>query len=115
MAVNAAEYLEKVGPQVAFAAFSAKDGPWHDRDLYVYVLDKDSKVLAHGGMPALVGRSILSLKDVDGNSIAAQIAAVSGSGWAEYKWQNPVTKLLEPKKSYVIPVGDDRVVVGAYK
>ena len=39
MAIKAAEYLKVVGPDKAFPEFDAKDGPWHDRDLYVYVLD----------------------------------------------------------------------------
>ena len=31
MAMKAADYLKSSGPEKAFPAFSAKDGPWHDR------------------------------------------------------------------------------------
>ena len=41
MAVKAAEYLKANGPEKAFPEFSAKDGPWHDRDLYVTVQDSN--------------------------------------------------------------------------
>ena len=39
MAIKAADYLRANGREKAFAAFQAKDGPWHDRDLYVTVQD----------------------------------------------------------------------------
>ena len=115
MAIKAAQYLKDVGPETALAAFSAKDGPWHDRDLYVFVTGPNHVVLAHGAIPALVGRTLATLKDVDGNSISDQIHGVADAGWIEYKWQNPDTKAIAPKMSYVVRVGEDRVVVGAYK
>lgn len=115
MAIKAADYLKQVGPEVAYPAFDAKDGPWRDRDLYVYVMSPDGVVLAHGGIASFVGKSVASLKDVDGVSIADRVRAVPDTGWADYKWQNPVTKTIEPKTSYVVKVGDNRVVVGAYK
>jgi hypothetical protein len=142
LAIKAARYLRQAGPETAYPAFNAKDGPWHDRDLSVLVMTSGSvilahggmpafvgksrdlsvlvmtsgsMILAHGGMPAFVGKSIASLKDVDGNSVAAKILAVTDSGWAEYKWRNPVSKMIEPKLTYVVTVGDNRVAVGAYK
>jgi len=48
MAVNAAEYLKSVGPEKAFAEFNAKDGPWHDRDLYVIVENDQGVMMMHG-------------------------------------------------------------------
>lgn len=33
MAIKAAQYLRDAGPEVAFAAFTAGDSAWHDRDL----------------------------------------------------------------------------------
>ena len=114
MAVKAADYLRSVGPEKAFAEFSTKDGPWHDRDLYVSVEDAKSVLMAHGGMPSLVGRSMVDLKDVDGNSISGQIQAVQDVGWIHYKWMNPVTKAVEPKTAYEVRVGEFVVGVGAY-
>lgn len=115
MAIKAAQYLKDVGPEVAYPAFNAKDGLWHDRDLYVYVLAPDATVLAHGGLAGFIGKNIATLKDVDGNSIGGEIIAIPDAGWADYKWQNPITKAIEPKTSYVVRVGDNRVAVGAYK
>jgi cytochrome c len=115
MAIKAAQYLKEVGAEAAFPAFNAKDGPWHDRDLYVFVADPSAKILAHGVTPALIGKPLATLKDVDGKPFLLEIATVQDAGWVEYKWQNPVSKALETKATYVVQVGQYRVGVGAYK
>jgi len=115
MAIKAADYLRQTGPEAAFAAFNAKDGPWHDRDLYVFVTDAANKVHAHGGNVGLVGRDMTTLRDVDGEPIFVRIGAVKDAGWVEYKWQDPVTKAIEPKTTYVVREGEYTVGVGAYK
>ena len=46
MAIKAAAYLQSAGPEKAFPEFDAKDGPWHDRDLYVTVQNSPGR---HGG------------------------------------------------------------------
>lgn len=114
MAIKAAEYLKSVGQETAFAAFDAKEGPWHDRDLYVTVLDRNCVVAAHGNNPGLIGKSMSTLKDVDGKPFIHDMVAVTDAGWVDYKWQNPVTKGVEPKTSYEVRVGDYVVGVGAY-
>lgn len=114
MAVKAAAYLKEVGPEKAFAAFDAKDGPWHDRELFVVVEDSKGMMLAHGTNPGLIGRSVLELKDIDGKPFNHDIVAISTEGWVYFKWQNPVTKMIEPKQQYVIRVGDYLVQVGAF-
>lgn len=115
MAIKAAEYLQSAGPDKAFAEFDAKDGPWHDRDLYVYVLNTSGVMVAHGTNPGLIGKSVLEFKDVDGQPMTQHSLAVKDAGWVDYKWQNPLTKAVEPKTSYVVREGDYAVVVGAYK
>lgn len=114
MAIKAAQYLKEVGPEKAFAAFDAKDGPWHDRDLYVYVQDDNYTVRAHGTIPALIGRSFPDLKDVDGKPFTREQQAIKTEGWVEYKWQDPVTKAVRPKKSFIVRVGEFTVAVGTY-
>jgi len=114
MAIKAAEYLKSVGSEKAFAAFDAKDGPWHDRDLFVVVLDAKGVMVAHGANAGLIGRTVLDLRDVDGKPFNRDWIAVQDTGWVNFKWQNPLTKVVEPKTCYVIHVGDDWVGVGAY-
>jgi len=114
MAIKAAAYLKSAGPEKAFPEFDAKDGPWHDRDLYVTVQDSKGVMLAHGTNPGLIGRSLIDLKDVDGKPFERDIVAITDTGWVSFKWQNPLTKAVEPKTNYEVRVGDYLVGVGAY-
>jgi len=114
MAVKAADYLKSVGPEKALPEFSAKDGPWHDRDLYVFVDDIKGVMVANGTNPGLIGKSVVELRDVDGKAFHHEILAITDAGWVDFKWRNPVTNAVEPKTTYEIRVGDYIVGVGAY-
>jgi hypothetical protein len=115
MAVKAADYLKSVGPAKAFPDFDAKDNAaWHDRDLYVTVQDAQGVMVAHGTNPGLIGKTVLELKDVDGKPFNHEIQEIKESGWVSFKWQNPLTKAVEPKANYVVRVGEYTVAVGAY-
>ena len=114
MATKAAAFLKDNGPEKAFPVFQAKDNEWHDRDLYVFVQDSKGIMVSHGTNPGLIGKSMLPLKDVDGKAFNVEMQAVKDTGWVEYKWQNPQTKAVEPKKAYIMRVGDYIVGVGAY-
>ncbi len=114
LAVKAAEHLKSVGPDKAFQEFGVKDGPWHDRDLYVTVLDTQGVMVAHGTNAGLVGKSMIDLKDVDGKAFNRDVIATKDTSWVTFKWQNPLTKAVEPKSQYTVHVGDYFVGVGAY-
>jgi cytochrome c len=115
MATKAAAYLQENGADKAFAVFNDKTGPFIDRDLYVYALDAGATARAHPISPALVGKSLADLKDVDGKPFVREILAIADSGWVDYKWMNPQTKQVEQKTAYVVKVGEYHVAVGAYK
>jgi cytochrome c len=114
MAIKAAEYLKSVGPEKAFAEFDAKDGPWHDRDLYVTVQNSQGVMVAHGTNPGLIGKSVIDLKDIDGKPFNREIQAVKEAAWVDFKWQNPLSKAVETKHQYTVRVGEYIVGVGAY-
>ncbi|HXP76400.1 MAG TPA: cache domain-containing protein [Stellaceae bacterium] len=115
MAIRAADYLKANGPEKAWAAFNAAGGDFHDRDLYVTAQGNNCDILAHGASPALIGKSLCSLKDVDGKAFVKEFSDVKDQAWIDYKWQNPSSKAVEPKTAYVVRVGDYVVAVGAYK
>ena len=78
------------------------------------VLDSNGVAVAQGNNPGLVGKSVIDLRDVDGKSFAREMIAVKDASWVNFKWQNPVTKAVEPKTSYEVRVGEYVVGVGAY-
>lgn len=85
------------------------NGDFHDRDLYVFVLDYEGNMLSHGANAALIGRNLLGVKDSDGNAFIVQMIALArgpGSGTVDYHWPNPQTKKIDPKTSFVLRLDD---------
>jgi signal transduction histidine kinase len=116
LALKAATFLKAnlANPQKAFDAFTT-DPSWQDRDLYVTVRDKTGTALVHPKQPAMVGKNHIDMKDVDGKPLVREIVACANECWVEYKWKNHTSGAIEQKSSYVVAVGDYRVLVGAYK
>jgi hypothetical protein len=114
MAIRAGDLLRSEGAEKAFPEFN-NGAAFHDRDLYVMVYDQTGKCVAHGANPALIGKSLIDLKDTDGTYLIKDLVGVEDSGWIDYKWPHPTTKKIEPKTTYVVHVGDYHIGVGAYK
>ncbi|OIQ74400.1 methyl-accepting chemotaxis protein 4 [mine drainage metagenome] len=120
MATNAIAHIKAVGPEKAFADFTARGGKWQDKDLYVFVVKYDGMTVAHGANQLLVGKNLIEMKDAGGKAFIQEminIAKSKGSGWADYLWTNPITKKTDQKSTYVIaiPGYDGFVGVGIYK
>lgn len=118
MVRRAVEFLKKEGREKALAVFSDPKGPFTYRDLYIVVLDANAVVVAHGTKKELIGKDFSNVKDPDGKFFSremVQLAKTKGSGWSEYKFQNPANKVVEHKIAYVERVGDLTVLCGAYR
>jgi signal transduction histidine kinase len=118
MVHNAVAFLKKEGKAKALAEFSDPKGRFTYRDLYIMAYDLEGKCLAHGAKKERIGKSLIEERDVDGKQFVKeriQIAKQHGKGWQTYKFQNPVTKQIEPKVVYFERVGDVVVVCGAYQ
>lgn len=116
LALKAVAHFRDKG-ESTFALFNDKKGPFADRDLYVFVLDPQGKVLAHGANDKLIGKSLAQLKDADGKLFVQDLMAIvkaNKSGWVEYRWPNPVSKEIEAKATYVATQGGFGFAVGAY-
>ncbi|SEN88412.1 Single Cache domain 2-containing protein [Duganella sp. CF517] len=115
---RAAEYLKANGPAKSYAAFNDAAGQFKDRDLYVFVMDLNGKMLAHGANAKLIGKDLTNLKDSDDKlfiKTMLDVAKAKGKGWVDYKWPHPVTKAIEPKSTYVEKVDDLVIGCGIYK
>jgi cytochrome c len=53
--------------------------------------------------------------DVDKFHFIRAFLAVKDSAWIDYKWPDPVDKMIKQKSSYLIRVGRHIVGVGYYK
>lgn len=115
---RAVAYLKQVGPDKAFPVFDNRQGPFIDRDLYVFVRSMDGNTVAHGANIHMIGHTSLSLRDADGklyNKEMIDLATAKGSGWVDYRWVDPEDRKIEQKSSFVEKTGDYVVGVGFYK
>lgn len=77
----------------------------------------------NGKMPAhphagLVRKEFMAVKDANGKTFAGDLVTTAqekGSGWVDYKWENPATKAVDPKTVYFERVDDLILCSGAYK
>ncbi len=90
---------------------------FHDRDMYVFALDKSGAYLAFGGNPAKVGSRVQDIAGIDGAGLLQTIIAQVNyePGWVEYDITNPATGGVQSKMSYVLLVDDLFVGCGVYK
>ena len=118
MVEKAVKLIQAEGKDKAFAQINDPAGPFVDRDLYVFVLNLEGTTVAHGVNKALIGKSLVNLKDADGKPFIQEMIEMGKAGkvgWVDYKWTNPQTKKVEAKSSYLMKVGDVIVGVGIYK
>ncbi len=117
MLERAVAYYQANGRTKALAEFSRKRPPFSDRDLYVFCIGPGGKLVANGAYREYLNLSADILKDADGRPLGSRawdIAIKNGKGELHYNWLNPVTKLIEPKVSYLARVGQDVCGVGSY-
>jgi signal transduction histidine kinase len=117
MVKKAIQHYDKVGRGKAMADFSQAPGPFVDRDLYVVVDEMDGTVIAHIN-PKILGKNMMDLRDADGHyQIRERLDAAkqSTSGWQDFKFFNPVTRKIEPKRAYWEKHDNLVFACGAYK
>jgi cytochrome c len=110
---KAVVFYKANGQDKAFAAFNDSKGQFASKDLYIFALDMNGKILSHGANAGLIGKDMMGTKDADGKLFMKEMvetAKTKGKGTVDYKWENPKTKVVEQKSSYVEKV--DGVVLG---
>jgi methyl-accepting chemotaxis protein len=90
---------------------------FHDRDMYVFVLDEQGRYLAFGGNKAKVGTRVQDIAGIDGNGLLQSIInqASHEPGWVEYDITNPASGKVQTKMSYVQQVDHLYAGCGVYK
>ena len=117
--VERAVALRRMGMplQQYLKALSDPQQPFHDRDMYVFVLDSAGRYLAFGGNAAKCGSRVQDVQGVDGNALLDAIVAQAehGPGWVEYDFTNPVLGKVQAKMSYVCKQDGVYLGCGVYK
>ena len=114
MLAKAVNLIKAEGQEKAMAKFNDKAGGFVDRDLYVFVVDKSGKTLAHGAKPVLVGKNALVFKDADGKAFVEEFLKITDKGTVTYGQADPTDNSIKQKTSFVERVDDAFVGVGCY-
>ncbi len=108
---KAVDLIRERGLQGAAAIFRQADGGYLDRDLYIFVTDREGRYHVHGAKPAMEGKLVHQVPGIDGDRFARESwEATTGSHWVEYSIINQQTGKVQPKASYVVAISDKLLV-----
>lgn len=85
---------------------------------YVWIHNLDGIMVMHPVKPALDGKGLLDMRDVNGVYLFVamnELVEEKGEGWVPYAWPKPGEEQSSPKVSYVVLVkhGDKNYVAGS--
>lgn len=118
LAKRAHALVQSMGFDGAFPIFHDPRGGYVDRDLYVFVLDREGLYRVMGADQRRVGTSLSEAPGVDAQQLLedAWERCNQGGGWVEYNIVNPVTGDVRGKTSYVLPIDQNLLIgCGAYR
>ncbi|MDZ4736764.1 MAG: cache domain-containing protein [Rhodospirillaceae bacterium] len=99
--------------EAAFAAMTVPSTEFVDRDLYIFVIGPDNRVVAHGFSLERIGLDVTTMIDDAANPYGVALIedATAEGAWVDYRREDPLTGLVEEKSSWV--VGYDGYVFGS--
>ncbi len=115
---RAKAFYAATGKEIALAEFTNPRGQFVQDQIYIFVLDPDGLMLAHGMNQLFVGKNFAGVKDTEGKMFIRDIldtAKAKGAGWITYNWSDPVVKKSLPKTLYFEKVDDMIICCGTYK
>jgi methyl-accepting chemotaxis protein len=118
MAKRAHALVQSMGFDKAFEVFHDKQGGYVDRDLYVFVFDREGVYRVMGADRNRVGSSLFDAPGLDAQQLLddAWERAAQGGGWVEYNIINLATGDVRGKSSYVLPIDQNLLIgCGAYR
>lgn len=111
-------YMQKNGKDALVQEINNKNPEFINGSIYLYLRGLDGVVIVHPINPKLVGKNMLDLPDADGKYYRKDIIALAktkGKGWVDYRYNNPVSKQVENKTTYILRNNDVILEAGIYK
>lgn len=99
------EAVEKNALQT-FARINRAEHPYKNKDnpsLYIFAFDSDLNVVAHAIKTKVIGKNVKGKPDIKGKKFRDEMLAKAtkdGSGWVDYYFMNPKTKVETHKTAY---------------
>jgi signal transduction histidine kinase len=114
---SAAAFYQANGLEKTLDELSNAKGQFREGEVYVFAYDLTGSMLAHPNN-SLIGHNLTDVPDPDGKYFRRdfiQTAMTKGSGWVDYKYQNPKTKAMDLKSTYVQKADDIIICCGIFK
>ncbi|MFZ6759740.1 cache domain-containing protein [Undibacterium sp. Ji50W] len=111
-------YMQKHGKDALAQEINNKNPEFINGAIYLYMRGMDGAIIAHPINPKLIGKNMLDLPDADGKYYRKDILTLAkskGKGWVDYRYNNPVTKQIENKTTYIFRSNDVILEAGIYK
>ncbi len=115
MVNKAIEFIKANGKTKAYDEFTKNaTGQFKKGELYIFVLENNYQIAAHGANQKLIGKDLKNLKDSNNKYFFREMVdrgLKEGEATVDYMWTNPKTNKPGHKISYVKKL-DDKTVVG---
>ncbi len=118
LVLRALDHIKAVGYSRACDDFYDKNGSFIDRDLYIFVFDRQGKYHVMGMDKSRANTRLNDAPGLDADKLLhdAWYRADSGGGWVEYNIINLQTGAIRAKSSYVVGLNDELLIgCGAYR
>jgi cytochrome c len=115
---KAKAFYAATGKEIALAEFTNPRGQFIQNAQYIFVLDLNGVMLAHGMNRFFVGKNFIDVKDSAGKKFIREIIDIArekGAGWTEYNWSDPLARKSLPKTLYFEKVDDMIICCGTYR
>ncbi|MBP9062068.1 MAG: cache domain-containing protein, partial [Rhodoferax sp.] len=106
-------HIQSVGFEQAFADFRHPRGGFLDRDLYIFVFDREGYTIVQGAATHIEGTHLSEIEGHDADKLVSDAwhaCDQEQGGWVTYSITNPLTGELQAKISYVVPLDDNRLL-----
>jgi len=116
LVTKAIAIVKDKGSEYAVKALSASNGPFVNKEIYIFACSLDNIMLAHPYKRDLIGKSVNEFKDAKGNLLfqeCKKVAENGGQGWVNYWWWKPAEEGQFAKASYIGRVPAENLYVGA--
>jgi len=110
---DAMVHIRNVGYERAVLDFHDPQAGFIDRDMYIFIFDRAGFYIVHGSMPEKDGSDLRAIAGLDAQKLvddAWEVCDNEQGGWVNYTITNPVTRDVQAKSSYVVPLDENRLL-----
>jgi methyl-accepting chemotaxis protein len=115
MVRRACTLIEREGLTRAVPRFLDKSGEFFDRDMYIFIFNRQGIFTAFGPNPSLTGKHLREVRGLQWERLLKQgfgIIDDQGEGWVNYSTVNPTSGAVNDKISYVCPLEGGKLLIG---